>query len=81
MTEFASTEQEEAACAVRDLALSLQDFLYYEEGIGVSDRSRNVLEAAYKPILKATQNYFPDALYYEGKAPGRPFTKKEQVRG
>lgn len=81
MTEFASTEQEEAARAIRDLAVWLQDFLYYNEGFGVSDRSRNILEAAYKPLKRATDHYYGDdsPLYYEGKARGSQFRRTNGV--
>ena len=77
MIEFTSSDEEDAARAIRELADRLENFLYYSDGDGISSRSRNILEAAYKPLLRATRNYFPDALCYEGAQRGTPFKKSE----
>jgi len=66
----------DSACALGD---QLGEFLYYDcYEDELSPRSRNVLEAAYRPSKGLVEHYYGDIypLVYSGKVRGTPFTKQ-----
>jgi hypothetical protein len=79
MRDVTFCEEEDAARALRDLAVALQSLLFYYEGGSLSNRSQTILGRSYRHIKPTVDFYFDtdNPLCWNGPALGRPFKKSK----